>query len=143
MRCRVTYGRHVCPDQVMTSLQFMTGSSSCMLQHTLHICCRRRSKPSCEERRQHLGPGVQLVGGQLRYSYPERYTGRVKMDKSLDPGEILKEWQAGTLQGPPGETLSPCPTQQVRVCAPAIWENVVTCERRWTSHEMAHYAVHK
>jgi hypothetical protein len=72
-----------------------------------------RLRPSEEHRKEHLGPGVRLVGGQLQYSYPERYTGKIKMDRSLDPGEILKEWQAGTLKAP-GADETTGQLQQVR-----------------------------
>lgn len=38
-------------------------------------------------------------------------TGKVKMDKSLDPAEILKQWQAGTLGAPSSAGGSDAPQQ--------------------------------
>ena len=43
-------------------------------------------------RSHHFGPGMKVVGGQLTYAYEERSGGKVKVGKSLDPSEILKEY---------------------------------------------------
>jgi len=46
-----------------------------------------------------MGPGVQLSASSLRAAYPERAVGKVHLDKSLDPREILRAFNAGTLGG--------------------------------------------
>ncbi|KAF5832582.1 hypothetical protein DUNSADRAFT_11482 [Dunaliella salina] len=54
-------------------------------------------RPLGDQRTFFLGPGPLIVGGQMRYSYPEKSTGKVKLDQSLDPREILNTYGRGML----------------------------------------------
>jgi hypothetical protein len=67
----------------------------------LHIVCCR---PTAGQRTFHMGPAQRVIAGQLRYAYNDKAGKPVKLDKSLDPKEILKEYRSGLLNagGAPG-----------------------------------------
>mmetsp|Transcript_23041 Transcript_23041/g.58896 ORF Transcript_23041/g.58896 Transcript_23041/m.58896 type:complete len:332 (-) Transcript_23041:203-1198(-) len=57
----------------------------------------RTGRPTAGQRTFHMGPAQRVVAGQLRYAYNDKAGTPVKLDKSLDPAEILREYRAGLL----------------------------------------------